>query len=225
MPDRLVLHPKFIGGTLDRHLEEGGFRMGTQMYSNDDILFEYILGAPIYWARYNLFKVPNSFFQKFNKLRGQYAVECHPLDQVSWDELEHLFSKYSVARDYGGECLLDALVDKGQIFDSWVVLIKNGNNLIAAGIFDKGNTSLAPIKNIYDPQFSRQSLGIFLLHEQINCAYKQSFDFVYPGYIAPGITAFDYKILPDFTEILDREANLWLPYAEWKNAHMAKHNG
>lgn len=176
---------------------------------------------PVHWLRIVLSAV--RFGPKQNRLlriNSQFAVTVKPL--VLTNELEALYDVYWNSLDFDApysveSCLLDG--SARTIFDTYVVEVRDGNKLIAAGIFDNGARSIAGIMNFYHPAYHRQSLGKYLMLQKILFAQRQQKDYYYPGYLVGNYPKFDYKLFAcqAATELYDAHNGHWLPFS-WETA-------
>lgn len=70
----------------------------------------------------------------------------------------------------------------------------DGRRLVAVSYFDLGARSVASLLALHDPAYARTSPGFFTLLEEIEWAREHGLRFFYPGYVIPGLPAFDYKL-------------------------------
>ena len=105
-------------------------------------------------------------------------------------------------------------------FNTEVIKITDKNELIAAGLFDKGSNSISGAMNFYNPEYRKFSLGKYLMLEKINYCLRNGIEYYYVGNIVPGIPKLDYKLFVDknAVEVYDMTTGNWVPYQEW-NAH------
>ncbi|MFY7652949.1 MAG: hypothetical protein ACOVQE_09605, partial [Chitinophagaceae bacterium] len=66
--------------------------------------------------------------------------------------------------------------------------------LIAFGLFDRGEKSIAGIVTEFDPAYAAFSLGNYLKYLMLDYCLDNSLTYFYPGYFAPGWKRFDYKL-------------------------------
>jgi arginine-tRNA-protein transferase len=94
------------------------------------------------------------------------------------------------------------------------VQVRDKDQLIATGYFDKGQQSIAGIMNIYHPDFQSYGLGKFLILQKLQYAALHSLPYYYTGYISPSSSRFDYKTFPDANavEVLLPDKKQWVPY-------------
>ena len=101
------------------------------------------------------------------------------------------------------------------VFNTYVIELRDGDRLIAAGIFDHGERTLAGILNFYDPAYRQHSLGKYLLLLKTDYARRLALDYYYPGYLVHGYPKFDYKLFAcaAATEVFDSISGQWLPFS------------
>lgn len=200
---------------LDEYLAKGWFRMGQTIFTTDFIPVEGRI-HPVFWLRFDLKKI--SFGKKQKKLiafNQGYTVHTQPC--VITDELEDLYTLYRMNVDFDAPPTVESYLLDGElsnIYDSHLIEVRDEDRLIAAGIFDNGNSSIAGIMNFYDPAYKGRSPGKFLMLLKINHAIITGKAYYYPGYIAAGFTKFDYKLFPDpaAAEIYDTKKEKWIPF-------------
>ena len=207
----------FRNEILDKYLAIGWFRMVDRMFTTSFIEPEGVV-LFVYWLRYNVAAVKTGRKQKdiINRNKN-FSVTFKPLYITA--ELEALFAMYKRIKPFVGYySLSEAFRTNGPIFDTWVVEIRDENNLlIAAGIFDKGTDSIAGIMNFYHPDFERNSPGKMLMLAKIYYCRQNGFAYYYPGYITNVPSRFNYKLFADkmAAEVYEPDSRTWLPYNLW----------
>jgi arginine-tRNA-protein transferase len=203
------------GAILDKYLERGWYRMGQTVFTTNYIETA-VQFYQVYWLRYVL-----AHFQPTK--RQQYLVRRNKIFNLNIRkleityEMEELYTKYRNYIDFNIASTLNSSLSfmessyKENIFETWQFELRDGNKLIAVGILDKGQKSMSGIKNFYDPDYARNSLGQYLVYLKINYALQHECNFFYPGYVASGYPKFDYKMdaAPTSLEILDTENDIW----------------
>ena len=153
-----------------------------------------------------------------NAVRKKYSISYEPFNVEA--ELERIFSLYKkVATFLKADSLWYIFGNNSDdTFNTEVIKIRDGNELIAAGLFDKGNNSISGVMNFYDPEYKKNSLGKYLVMEKISYCLSKGIQYYYPGYIAPGVSKLDYKLFIDNNaiEVYDMTNGSWIPYFEWK---------
>lgn len=218
MPEVYCKHHAFKGELLDQMLEAGWYRMMHVMFTTDEITRETGDTFAVHWLRYDVALVPQSFYKgrNFKKLDKKYQVDYVPMHEMDIDELEDLFALYRQHTKFDqAASLAEILGGYAPFFDTLVTTVRIGNRLVAAGIVDLGENSIAGIKNIFDPELASEGLGIYLLMCEMRYCLSEGIRWFYPGYIAPGYPNFDYKIYPAFTEVFIANSQSWISYNDW----------
>ena len=146
------------GEILDHYLAKGWYRMGSYLFTTSGIQIEEST-FPIYWLRY---AIPQIQLNKSNlaliKKNQFFAVSYRPL--IHTQELEDLHSTYYHSIDFEtSPDLQEFIFEPGKdIFDTYVIEIREAGRLIAAGIFDKGKDSIAGIRIFYHPHYKKYSI-------------------------------------------------------------------
>lgn len=227
MPEVYCRHHAFKDQLLDQMLEAGWYRMMHVMFTTDVITRETGETFAVHWLRYDVGRVPLSFYtgRNFKRLNKKYRIDYVPLYEMDIDELEALFALYRQHTKFDQAAnLSDILGGYAPFFDTLVTTVRDRDRLVAAGIVDLGATTIAGIKNIFDPALSAEGLGIYLLMQEMQYCRAEGLQWFYPGYIAPGYPNFDYKIYPDFTEVFIAHKQNWISYAEWQaEQNIVKH--
>jgi leucyl-tRNA---protein transferase len=205
---------EMTGLELDDYLARGWFRMGQTIFTTDFIPVKNHV-HPVFWLRFLVQKVNYGKKQKrlLNSNKG-LTVITRPF--LLSEEIEELYSLYRATIDFDAPLtvesfLLDGAI--GSIYDTQLIEIRDAGRLIAAGIFDNGDNSIAGIMNFFDPAYKAKSPGKFLMLLKINYAIESGKQYYYPGYIAGGFAKFDYKLFPDpaAAEIYDPHREEWIP--------------
>jgi arginine-tRNA-protein transferase len=204
------------GSKLDFCLSKGYFRTQQDLFTCRYVLFEDTL-YPVHWLRITLANVTYGKTQlRLFRINEKFSVSVKPFTLT--DELETLYARYRASINFDAPesveaCLLGVAIKNS--FDTYVVEVRDGTRLIAAGIFDDGARSIAGIMNFYDPAYRKQSLGKYLMLLKINYAQSQHKTYYYPGYIVSNYPKFDYKLFvcESATEVFDDTSGLWLPFS------------
>lgn len=217
------LHMEFVvpikGVKLDRYLERGWYRMGAYIFTTHSLCPN---GGeecyPVFWLRYDTHKVhTGSTAKKIVKGCKGMAVRFRRFFMT--DELSDLYKRYHAALDFrASDSLESVLYDVNSVvYESWVVEVLDGNRLIAAGVFDRGQQTIAGIVNFYDPEYKRHSLGKLLVLLKLQFCRQQGIRWYYPGYYAIGYDKFDYKLFLDknATEVYLPENDEWVAYTNF----------
>lgn len=208
--------PEFLtAAQMDDYLSKGWYRMQQTIFTTDIIVKNDLL-IPVFWLRFSMKRYqPGKQYQRIIKLNKDFTVSL--CDGSITAEVEQLYQYYSATRSFelsatAAEYLLD---ETGRnIYPSKRFEVRDHDRLIAVGYFDEGDTTLAGILNIYDPDYSQFTLGKYLILLKLDYALQQQKQYYYPGYISTAITKFDYKLFPgkESAEVYLRNTNAWVPW-------------
>lgn len=218
------------GAELDAYLHKGWYRLGQIIFTTDYIPYEEEWFRVI-WLRFRLDKISYAKKQlKLLKDNSHFTVEIKPL--IVTDEMEALYQAYQLIINFETSptvknYLFDgSIVDapRENVFPTEMIEVRDNGRLIAAGVYDNGDQTLAGIMNFYHPDYYKYSLGKYLMLLKINHAIATGKTWYYPGYIAYGYSKFDYKLFPGAAaaEIYDPLRELWLSYSPQLLAELAK---
>ena len=212
---------RVAGRNLDAYLAIGWYRIGQIIFTTD-----YIPHPDgwirVFWLRFDLdrFKWGR---KQLKLLSANLGLEVEIKQLVVTQELNDLYTTYYNHLDFAASPTLEnnlfdysVVVDtKHKVFDSHVIEIRDDGKLIAAGIFDKGEKTIAGIVNFFDPAYRKISPGKWLMLLKIQYALKNKMTHYYPGYVACDFPKFDYKLFPDVeaAEIYDPVYKQWMPYS------------
>lgn len=205
---------------MDELLKLGCYRMQQAMFTTNTICVEDGKVYRVLWARIPLQNyTPGRQHIKLTRQCSRFT--CTLYDEMIIDaEIENLYAIYNQSIDFdAAESVTACLMGQSTVnyFPGRTWKVRDGDKLIAAGYFDLGKESAAGILNFYHPDYKKYSLGKWLYFETIRYTAESRRQFFYPGYIAPGYSKFDYKLLPgkDLIELWDIKAAKWLPYAHF----------
>ncbi len=204
------------GSELDGCLSDGYFRMQQQVFTCQAEYFHRRL-HPVLWLRVVLADVSYGKDQRrLLRINEKFSVAVKPL--VLSEELDYLYDAYENFVDFDApytveSCLLGEATHN--VFETYVIEIRDKDRLIAAGIFDNGSRTIAGIMNFYHPDYRKYSLGKYLMLLKINYAQAQGKTHYYPGYLVGGYPKFDYKLFPceAATELFDSISEVWHPFS------------
>lgn len=205
-------HPEVLQPTeLDAFLAAGWFRMRQAVFTCRFVLESGDLHTAL-WIRVPLagYRFKKSLRRVLNRNDRLYEVSFGPL--VLDEEKEELYQRYREA--FHGDLapvLSAALYDEDgtDIFDTWQTEVRLDGKLVAFSIFDQGGTAIESIMGVWDPTLRRHGLGLYTMLLEVRYARDAGFDLFYPGYVAPGCSAFDYKLRLDGVEYLDPDGGGW----------------
>jgi arginyl-tRNA--protein-N-Asp/Glu arginylyltransferase len=205
---------------LDNYLLNGWYRMGQRLFTVDYIFIERWIR--VFWLRYRLKDFTFSKKQKELLAKNErFNWEVLPLNIT--EEHEALYEIYFKNIDFDASSTASGFLfgtdlfheQQPNVFDSWMIELRDGEKLIAVGVFDLGQHSMSGILNFYHPDYKRFSPGRFLILKKMELAIHSELDWYYPGYIGYNFPKFDYKLFPgkETAEILDPFLRQWQVYS------------
>ncbi len=203
---------------LDQHLARGWYRMGQGIYTCS-LLWGKTGQTPVIWLRLPLhnFRFNKRQRRIMRRNAQRFRVEIRPFE--FYEEQEELFKVYKASFDGSLSNSFKLQVNGGNdvnVFDSKEIAIYDGERLVAFSLFDLGWLSATSISGIYHPDYARYSLGYWTMLLEIEYAQSIGKHFYYPGYVAPGISKFDYKLrIGKQVEGYLPVSGLWIPYSRF----------
>jgi arginine-tRNA-protein transferase len=217
--ENYVYYPEQLTGEeLDTFLEQGWFRMGQSIFTTHFLALQEELFR-VYWLRYNLPNLQNSKEATRIVNRNRiFETRIRPFELSG--ELEELYLQYKTHIDFETARSVHFWLFGDQqtnVFNTYLIEVKDNEQLIAAGIFDSGHESIAGILNFYHPDYRKYSLGKYLMLLKIEYAVRAGKKFYYPGYIVQNYPRFDYKLFADknAAELYIPEQNSWISSHEF----------
>ncbi|QJD78200.1 GNAT family N-acetyltransferase [Spirosoma rhododendri] len=204
------------GNELDWYLNIGFFRMHQDMFTCQYVVHDNV-ACPVHWLRLRIADVSLGEKQRrLIRINAAFTVTTQPF--VLTSEVETLYAQYKATMTFDAPESVTYWLTNGNryaVFDTYSVEVRDNGRLIAVGIFDRGNQSIAGIMNFYHPDYARYSLGKYLMLEKIRYAQQHSRSYYYPGYLVSNYPKFDYKLFPcqAATDVFDAGTHQWLPFA------------
>lgn len=208
----------FKNDILDDLLSRGYYRIFNKMFTTTSIDV-YRVGnstyiEPVFWLRTVVNKIKVNEHQQ-HKFRNCSRFTCTIIPLMMNKEIEELFTKYKNYINFDPGDIIEeySVLNKiGNPFTSKMVLIMDKGKLIATGFFDEGSNSIMGLSNIYDPAYSKYSLGKFLMLKKIEYAIQNNIKYYYTGYIGLRSNKLDYKVFPN-----ENVVEVYMPFHnEWK---------
>jgi len=208
--------PIIRGDALDFYLAQGYYRMQQELFTCHFVPF----GGRLYtahWLRLALARVQWGPEQRrLLRRNARFAATVQPFRLGL--EHEELYARYRQCITFDAAPTVEEVLLGGEahsVFNTHIIELRDGNRLVAAGIFDRGDRSLAGILNFYDPDYRQHSLGKYLLLLKTDHARRLQLDYYYPGYVVHGYPKFDYKLFacPAATEVFNNISCQWQPFA------------
>jgi len=205
---------KISPGELDAYLDRGWFRMGQMIFTCRFLCFSGELYSAI-WTRLDLrnYRFRKSLKKLLKRNSNHFRVLVRKA--VFDDEKEILYQRHkSRFEGYIAETLKESLHGEANynIYDTWEICVYDENRLVAVSFFDIGGNSLASIMGLFDPAYSKYSLGFYTMLLEIMVGHQNKKAFYYPGYVVPGYAHFDYKARIGPVDYFDAITENWLPY-------------
>jgi leucyl-tRNA---protein transferase len=200
---------------LDNYLAAGWYRMQLLIFTTDLITKDDRL-VPVFWLRLVVNKYqPSRTHKKIIAANKGFTVAFEPL-QIT-EELELLYKQYRETMDFDlSPTLQESLLgeEDTSVYQTKCITIRDGEELIAAGIFDEGENSIAGIINFYHPNYAVKSLGKYLMLLKLQFAQQHMKKYYYSGYISTVFSKFDYKLMVGAaaTEVYNRQQEEWVPW-------------
>lgn len=213
----MVKHSLYRGSTLDKLLAEGKYRMYNQMLGCDYIITENYELYNVIWARYLVYEVKDLLKSKIYKNAKRFKVSIH--DFILTDEIRELAHKYCTSRDIDVTFEDSYFYNDDNInpFDTKTILVHDNDKLIAVGYFDEGLDAIMGLKNIFDPDYAKFSLGKLMMIYKMQYCIERQISFYYPGYIAIESPIFDYKLFFNKNIIQLKINGYWVNYAHFED--------
>ena len=208
--------PVIRGNALDYYLAQGYYRMQQDLFTCQFVPFDGRLYTA-HWLRLDLARVQWGPEQsRLLRRNARFAATVRPFRLTA--EYEELYARYRESITFDAAPTVDDVLLGGaahNVFNTYIIELRDGNQLIAAGIFDRGDRTLAGILNFYDPNYRKYSLGKYLLLLKTDYARRLQFDYYYPGYVVHDYSKFDYKLFAcaAATEVFDCVRGQWQPFS------------
>ena len=204
------------GRDLDLCLSMGYFRMQQDVFTCRFVPFDDKL-CPVHWLRIVLADVTFGKDQlRLLRINEKFSVAVKPFRFT--DEVNALYALYRGSISFDAPESVESCLTDGTpytAFDTYAIEVRDGDTLIAVGIFDNGGESIAGIMNFYHPAYRKYSLGKYLMLQKINVARQRQKTYYYPGYLVSNYPKFDYKLFAceAATEVFDANRGRWYPFS------------
>ena len=214
------LNPEVLEGyELDQLLALGFYRMHQTVFTVSHIEQNDLYR--VHWLRYHVHAITD--LAAHRRIRSRVKNFSHTIEDATAISAAHkqLHARYRASIDFDGaisieECLFGNREEDKSIYHTKCISVFDGDQLIAAGYFDLGDTAAASILHFFDPQYARYSLGKYLILLTIEYLKDQGYEYYYPGYVVEGLPKMDYKLFlgKEEAEYFDPEAVAWLKFDE-----------
>jgi arginyl-tRNA--protein-N-Asp/Glu arginylyltransferase len=202
----------------DLYHSKGWFRMGQSIFRCTYLNLNNQVYR-VFWLRVVLENIANNKkLRKLSKLNSKFNIKVQKATVTP--EKEALYRIYKGGIAFEPSDSLESLLYSGSeinIFDTWEIVICDGEKLIAVGYFDIGNKGAAGINCFYDPAYKKHSLGKYLIYQKMLYCRNRQVEYFYLGYFAPGCKAFNYKldIAKESLEYFDISSQKWYGIHTW----------
>ena len=194
-----VIRPESISGEVfDYLLARGWYPMRQMIFTTSHLESpDGTVSRRVRWLRYPVAAVTE---RKSHRRIRRNAV--HLLVELAepfthCDELDELYQRYLDSIEFDGYPSVAGATfspDEQNIYDSRAFLVRDGDRVVACGIFHTGTVSAASILHFYDPEYSRYSLGKYLILLTLEYCRLKGIQWYYPGYVVVGDPRMDYKL-------------------------------
>ena len=198
---------------LDEYLSRGWFRMGQMIFTCHLLCFSNEVYSTV-WVRLHLqgYQLKKSLrkLQKRNDRTFRSVIRRAIFDE----ERQRLYEAHKKRFEgYIPGSLRESLfgMEERNIYNTLEVAVYDEDQLIAISYFDIGHDSIASIMALYDPNYSRYSLGIYTMLKEIQYGVDQGKEYYYPGYVVPRYGKFDYKLRLGEMEYFNVPNKQWEP--------------
>jgi arginyl-tRNA--protein-N-Asp/Glu arginylyltransferase len=204
--------PIIRGDALDYYLGQGYYRMQQDLFTCQFVPFD----GRLYTAHWLRLAIPDVEWgpeqRQLLRRNARFATTIQPFRPTA--EYEDLYARYREAITFDAAPTVDEVLLGGathSVFNTFVIELRDNDKLIAAGIFDRGDRTIAGILNFYDPVYRKYSLGKYLLLLKTDYARRLRLDYYYPGYLVHSYPKFDYKLFAcaAATEVFDCVKGQW----------------
>ena len=208
---RLIAPDSLSGAQLDDYLAGGWYRIGQNLS-----FCEFVSMAQgtfgVIWTRVPLqgYKAKKSSRRIMRRVERDFTVSIHP--QQYDPEHEQLYQRYLTITSSARAPSLQNLCGgfgADNIFETWEISIRDGDELVGFSWFDLGEDSIESITGVYDPRLSSYGVGVYTMLREIEFARERGISHYYAGYILCGDPCMDYKLKPGHIQLLDRRDNTW----------------
>lgn len=189
--------PDTLSGTdLDELLALGWYRMHQSVFTCSHIGLEE--SHRVHWLRYAVDEITDR--PSHRRIRSRNRDFTVTIEDFTFIDLPHqeLHQKYRAQIDFDGawsieECLFGES-ELPSVFNTKCISVYDQNRLIAAGYFDVGEKTAASILHFFDPDYSRFSLGKYLILITMDYLKANHYHYYYPGYLVQDVPKMNYKL-------------------------------
>ena len=215
-----TIYPESLSpAELDEYLAKGWYSMSQHIFSITHWLnYETFDVDRVWWLRYHIQKIQSHrSHRKIRKMNSKFEVKYEKYDVIP-EEDQLLYDRYYEWIQFDGYISLDRCLygekENKNLFNSWSINVLDKDKVIAKGIIDLGQKAIMAKVNFFDPEYTKYSLGKFLMLKSIDFMQQNGFEWYYPGYIIVNRPKFNYKLFlgRESAEYYDPETEKWNPY-------------
>jgi len=199
----------------DKYLSKGWFRFQLYLFT-EDYFKEGDTALPVHWLRVYLPDMQTATaHKKIYKANSRFNISVQPYRCTQ--EKEALFSVYkNTLAPWHADGYLHYDISTN-LFATYAVEVRDGDTLIAVGVYDKGFNSVSTMLTFYHPDYQKNWLGKYVFLKIAEYARLEGKTWLYPGYIIEGNPKMDYKLFygRDITEVYDRKTNSWISFNQF----------
>lgn len=204
---------------MDELLALGWYRMHQSIFTSSHIGLDDIYR--VHWLRYAIHEIKNHASHRRMCTRNKDF--SHTIEDFTILREDHvnLYKKYRASIDFDGawsiqESLFGEEYQVKNIYNTKCISVFDGDKLIAGGYFDVGDQTAASILHFFDPDYSRYSLGKYLILLTIDYLKSNHYEFYYPGYVVEGVSKMNYKLFlgKEEAQYFDPETVTWKYFQE-----------
>jgi len=170
--------------SLDDYLSRGWFRIRESIFTTSHLInHEQNDLNRVWWLRYKLEEVTErKSHLTIIKKNEKYSYSISDFIDINESHTD-LFKQYTKSISFETyDEIKEAIYGEGNHnpFKTKIIEVFDGQKLIAVGIFDIGKQSAQSILHFYDPEYSKYSLGKYLLLITVRYLQEHKFNFYYP---------------------------------------------
>lgn len=185
------------GSQLDLLLAMGWYRMNQTIFTVSHLQHDNLYR--VHWLRYAIEEIKtHASHQRIRRKNNAFRFTIEDFHSVRPDHAE-LYARYRASITFNGadsieESMFGDYPTDSNIYNTKCISIYDQEKLIAGGYFDMGDFAAASILHFFDPNYSRHSLGKYLILITIDYLKSSGYRFYYPGYVVEGLSKMDYKL-------------------------------
>jgi leucyl-tRNA---protein transferase len=199
----------------DRIMAEGWRALGYALIRHN-IVVEATRTLRTIPVRIGLTSVEFSSSQRklLRKVSAGFAVEVKPI--ATTPEHAELFllhcDRFGPTR--GGYDSIETFIGINAHYmpvSGYMIEVRDAGRLVACSYFHIGHQTVCGTYCIFDPAYSKHSLGHFTMLRELQIGHSMGMEWYYPGYVYDQPSQFDYKLNFEHLEVFDWLTSTWEP--------------